>query len=129
MLALYEPVYFHYSRIMDRFAALQAFAALGQPTRLDVFRLLIQAGPDGRGAGEIGEALNVRPNTLSANLAVLRNAGLIRSAREGRNIRYHAHIPGVRGLLAYLMQDCCGGRADLCQPLIASVTGQQTGIS
>lgn len=107
---------------MDRFAALQAFAALGQPIRLDVFRLLIQAGPDGCGAGEIGAALNVRQNTLSANLAILRNSGLIRSERQGRNIRYYADLSGIRGLLAYLMQDCCGGRSDLCQPVIELVT-------
>jgi DNA-binding transcriptional ArsR family regulator len=103
---------------MDSQHALRAFAALSQPTRLDAFRLLIQAGPDGMAAGEIVAALGVRQNTLSANLSVLLNAGLVRNAREGRSVRYRADMDGVRGLLGFLLQDCCGGRAELCQPLI-----------
>ncbi|MEM7530116.1 MAG: metalloregulator ArsR/SmtB family transcription factor [Pseudomonadota bacterium] len=103
---------------MDNTHALRAFAALSQPTRLDAFRLLIQAGPDGMAAGEIVEALGVRQNTLSANLSVLLNAGLVYNAREGRSIRYRADMDGVRGLLGFLLQDCCGGRPERCQPLI-----------
>ena len=103
---------------MDTSDALCAFAALGQPTRLDAFRLLIRAGPDGMVAGEIGAALDVRQNTLSANLSVLLNAGLVRNEREGRSIRYRADMEGLRGLLAFLLEDCCGGRRDRCQPLI-----------
>ena len=103
---------------MDSFAALRAFAALGQSTRLAAFRLLIQAGPGGMAAGEIGAALDVRQNTLSANLAVMLNAGLVRNERVGRSIRYRADMDGLRGLLAFLLQDCCRGRPELCQPLI-----------
>ena len=103
---------------MDKLRALTAFSALGQDTRLDVFRLLIQVGPEGRLAGEIGETLGVRQNTMSANLAILTQAGLIRHAREGRAIRYFADMEGVNGLLAFLLEDCCGGRKDLCQPVI-----------
>jgi len=106
---------------MDTIGALSAFAALGQQTRLDVFRLLIGAGSDGLPAGEIGERLQVRQNTMSANLAVLLNAGLIRNARHGRTIRYFADFDAVRGLLAFLMEDCCGGRPELCQPIIDSI--------
>ncbi|MBK6466004.1 MAG: helix-turn-helix transcriptional regulator [Rhodobacter sp.] len=103
---------------MDKTQALDAFAALGQATRLDVFRLLIKTGDAGLSAGEIGDALGVRQNTMSANLAILARSGLIRNAREGRSIRYFADMDGMRGLLAFLMEDCCGGRPALCQPVI-----------
>lgn len=107
---------------MEKSSALSAFAALSQPTRLDAFRLVIQAGDTGMTAGELAEALNVRQNTLSANLSVLLNAGLLRNQREGRSIRYFAHVEGVRGMLGFLLEDCCGGRPDLCQPLIEDLT-------
>ncbi len=103
---------------MDKKQSLDAFSALGQETRLDVFRLLITAGPEGLLAGEIGETLGVRQNTMSANLTILTHAGLIRNAREGRSIRYFADMDGVKGLLEFLLEDCCGGRKDLCQPVI-----------
>ena len=106
---------------MDMKNALAAFAALSQPTRLDVFRLLVQMGDRGMLAGEIGAELDVRQNTMSANLAVLLNAGLIRNSREGRAIRYFADMDGMQGLLAYLMEDCCGGRPELCQPVIEQI--------
>ncbi|MFD2740638.1 ArsR/SmtB family transcription factor [Sulfitobacter aestuarii] len=103
---------------MDRKNALEAFAALSQPTRLDVFRLLIKAGEAGMSAGEISERLAVRQNTMSANLAILTRAGLIRNTREGRSIRYFADMDGMRGLLGFLMEECCGGRPELCRPVI-----------
>ena len=103
---------------MDKDHALAAFAALSQSTRLDVFRLLIKAGEDGMLAGDISDTLVVRQNTMSANLSILSRAGLIRNKREGRSIRYFADMDGMRGLLAFLMEDCCGGRPDLCQPVI-----------
>jgi DNA-binding transcriptional ArsR family regulator len=106
---------------MDKTNALSAFSALSQPTRLDVFRLLIEAGDAGMLAGEIAEALDVRQNTMSANLSVLLGAGLVRNMREGRAIRYFADTDGLRGLLGFLLQDCCGGRPDLCQPLIEDI--------
>lgn len=98
--------------------ALSSFSALSQQTRLDVFRLLIKAGADGLLAGELGEQLDVRQNTMSANLSVLLNAGLVRNERQGRTIRYFADFDAVRGLLVFLMEDCCGGRPELCQPII-----------
>lgn len=101
--------------------ATMAFAALSQPTRLAVFRLLIKAGPDGMSAGDIAEVLNVRQNTMSANLAVLLNAGLLRNERRGRSIRYSADMNGVRALLAFLMSDCCGGHPELCQQVIDEI--------
>ncbi|WP_169570296.1 ArsR/SmtB family transcription factor [Sneathiella limimaris] len=103
---------------MEIIDATVAFGALSQETRLKIFRLLIQTGPTGMPAGEIGEKLNVLPNTLSSNLNNLVAAGLIRKEREGRSIRYFADISGLQNLLGYLLQDCCGGQAELCQPLI-----------
>ncbi len=101
---------------------LDALSALGQETRLDAFRLLVQVGPEGLPAGEIGERLGVRQNTMSANLSVLAQAGLIRGAREGRSIRYFADMDGLKGLLGFLMENCCGGAPELCQPVIARLT-------
>ena len=106
---------------MDMNQALDALAALGQKTRLEVFRLLVKAGTDGMHAGEIAEALNVRQNTMSANLSVLHQAGLVRNERQGRSIRYFADLDGTRGLLGFLLEDCCGGNPDLCQPLISKL--------
>jgi len=103
---------------MDKHHALGAFAALSQSTRLDVLRLLVKVGEAGMLAGDISDTLGVRQNTMSANLSVLARSGLIRSEREGRSIRYFADMDGVRGLLVFLMEDCCGGRPELCQPVI-----------
>ncbi len=107
---------------MDINAALPAFSALSQRTRLEVFRMLVTAGEDGMSAGDIADALDVRQNTLSANLSVLLQAGLVRNQREGRVIRYFADLDGMRGLLGFLLEDCCGGQPDLCQPLIQDLT-------
>lgn len=69
-------------------------------------------------AGEIAAALDVRANTLSNNLTILSAAGLVRATREGRSIRYFAGMKAMRDLLGFLMQDCCGGQAELCQPVL-----------
>ncbi len=106
---------------MDMKQSLAAFSALSQPLRLETFRLLIKAGEEGMAAGEIGRRLDVRQNTLSANLSVLLAAGLVRNKREGRSIRYFADLKGVRGLLGFLMEDCCGGRPEICAPLIDEI--------
>ncbi len=111
---------------MDNNVALEAFAALSQSTRLDVFRLLIKAGEVGMSAGEIGETLGVRQNTMSTNLSILARSGLVRNAREGRSIRYFADMDGVRGLLSFLMEDCCAGRPELCQPVIDQIACSRT---
>lgn len=107
---------------MDKTHALSALSALGQETRLDVFRLLVQAGEDGLAVGTIAERLGARQNTLSANLAILLNAGLVRNRREGRSIRYFADMGGMGALLSYLMEDCCGGQPALCQPVIDQIS-------
>lgn len=107
---------------MDKKAALAALSALGQDTRLEVFRLLVRAGKDGLAAGEIALRLEAVQNTMSAHLKVLDNAGLARAERDGRTVRYVADMTGFRDLLAYLMEDCCNGSPELCQPVIEAVT-------
>jgi DNA-binding transcriptional ArsR family regulator len=106
---------------MDMNQSLFAFSALSQQTRLEVLRLLIRAGADGMLAGEIGDALGVRQNTMSTNLNILLRAGLVRNEREGRAIRYYSDMEGLRGLLSFLMEDCCGGKPELCEPLLDAV--------
>jgi DNA-binding transcriptional ArsR family regulator len=106
---------------MDRIQALDALSALSQGTRLDLFRLLVAAGHDGMCVGDITRAMGARQNTISTNLAILTRAGLARSAREGRSIRYFADLDGMRALLGYLMEDCCGGRPEACAPLLEEI--------
>ena len=107
---------------MDKNAALAALAALGQETRLEVFRLLVKAGDQGIPAGEIAARLGAVQNTTSAHLKVLDHAGLVRAERDGRTVRYIADMTGFRDLLAFLMEDCCNGRPELCRPVINAVT-------
>lgn len=97
--------------------AVEALSALAHEGRLSIFRLLVRAGSDGVAAGDIARKLDVLPNTLSASLTVLVNAGLINSRREGRSIIYSANYDRMRGLLGYLMEDCCNGNAEICAPL------------
>ncbi|WP_223476962.1 ArsR/SmtB family transcription factor [Oricola indica] len=106
---------------MDKSNAIEALHALAQDTRLDVFRLLVKQGAEGMAAGDIAEALGVRQNTMSANLSVLAKAGMVRSEREGRVIRYFANFDGMRSLLAFLMEDCCGGNPELCKPVLDEI--------
>lgn len=103
---------------MDKYAALAAFGALSQSTRLDVVRLLIEAGPTGLSAGDLADRLGVLQNTLSANLSVLLRTGLVQNQRQGRSIRYFADMDQTRALLTYLLEDCCGGNPSLCQPAL-----------
>lgn len=103
---------------MDKMLALEALSALSQATRLDVFRLLVKIGPDGLCAGEISQRLGVIQNTMSTNLRILARAGLLRREREGRSVRYVADLNCMRELLAFLMEDCCGGRPEACRPLL-----------
>ena len=102
---------------MDKSSALGALAAIANETRLDVFRLLVQTGGEGLPAGEIAARLKVLKNTLSTHLTILVHAGLIRRAREGRVIRYRADYDAMRGLLQYLLHDCCQGETAICAPL------------
>lgn len=100
---------------------INAFAALAQPTRLAVFRLLIREGAEGLPAGEIARCLNVPQNTLSSHLSVLARGQLVRSRREGRHVIYAADLDGVRRVILFLTRDCCHGRPEKCEALVDSL--------
>jgi ArsR family transcriptional regulator len=102
--------------------ALRGLTALSQETRLWVFRLLVQAGPDGLSAGEISDALNSKQNTMSSHLSKLNRAGLISRHRQGRSIVYRANFSSIRGLVNFLMEDCCAGALDSCKPTDPATT-------
>ncbi|MBW8322681.1 MAG: metalloregulator ArsR/SmtB family transcription factor [Arenimonas sp.] len=107
---------------MDTKQTLDSLSALGHEGRLAVFRLLVRHAPEGLNAGEIAAALNFRANTLSANLTVLANAGLIAGEREGRHIRYRADLDAMRELMGFLLEDCCGGSPEICRPILDEIT-------
>src|SRR5437867_4546401 len=102
---------------MESELAIKRLSAIAQEARLDVFRLLVRAGPEGMAAGEIARKLEIPANTMSAQLLVLSNAGLVRAHRQGRSIIYAIDFEAMRDLLAFLMEECCGGRAEVCAPL------------
>jgi ArsR family transcriptional regulator len=106
------------SRRVDKEIAILGLAALAQSTRLDVFRMLVRHEPDGLPAGQIARELKVPHNTLSTHLAILTRAGLIRAQRRSRSIIYRVDLDRVRALTMFLLKDCCGGRPELCAPLI-----------
>ncbi len=103
---------------MDREEVILGLAALAQPTRLDAFQLLVTHEPEGLPAGEIARRLAVPHNTMSTHLAILTRAGLIGAERRSRTIIYRAALGRFRALATYLLKDCCGGRPEICAPLI-----------
>jgi DNA-binding transcriptional ArsR family regulator len=107
---------------MDNLEAIGALSALAQPTRLDTFRLLVGREPEGVAAGELARLIAVPQNTMSAHLAILARAGLVRGERKSRSILYRADLQRFREVALYLLKDCCGGRPEICAPLIADLT-------
>src|SRR5580704_9215535 len=101
---------------METSVAVAALAALAQDSRLEVFRLLVQAGPDGMAAGRVAEELDLAPNTLTFHFDRLRAAGLVTVRREGRSMIYAARYEAMNGLLAFLTENCCQGVAAACAP-------------
>jgi arsenate reductase len=112
---------------METDSAAAAFAALGQPTRLDLLRALLAAGPNGLAAGEIAARLGVAASTLSFHLRALDQAGLIAPTRRGRSLVYAAQVEPLRRLLAFLTDACCGGDPALCGDLARFAAGVQGG--
>lgn len=102
---------------MESTIAIRRLSALAQDARLSVFRLLVKAGQEGMAAGDIAKALDVPANTLSAQLNILSIAELISSRRDGRSIIYSAAFENMAELMVYLVEDCCQGHEDVCQPL------------
>ncbi len=99
---------------MEKTDAIAALAALSQESRLDAFRLLVQAGPAGLPAGQIAERLSLPAATLSFHLNQLRHAGLVTFRRDGRSLIYAAEYPAMNGLVAYLTENCCQGDIAAC---------------
>jgi len=102
---------------MESSSAVKRLSALAQDARIELFRLLVKAGPEGLAAGEIARRLNTPANTTSAQLLILSNAGLVKARRDGRSIIYSADFEAMSDLLVYLTEDCCGGRSEVCAPL------------
>lgn len=106
---------------MKESAALAALSALSQATRLQTFRLLVTREPEGVPAGELARLIGVPQNTLSAHLSILANAGLVGGERRSRSIIYRADLAMFREVISFLLTDCCGGRAEVCAPLLADL--------
>jgi ArsR family transcriptional regulator len=107
---------------MEAIEAIAAFAALAQTTRLETFRLLVKREPEGVPAGELARLMAVPQNTMSAHLAVLARAGLVSGERRSRLIIYRANLSRLCEVALFLIKDCCGGRPDICAPLVADLT-------
>jgi ArsR family transcriptional regulator, arsenate/arsenite/antimonite-responsive transcriptional repressor len=101
---------------MEKNKVVAALAALAQDNRLDVFRLLVQAGPEGMPAGAVATALGLAPNTLTFHFDRLRTAGLVTVRREGRSMIYAAQFDTMNALLGFLTENCCGGAPEKCAP-------------
>jgi ArsR family transcriptional regulator, arsenate/arsenite/antimonite-responsive transcriptional repressor len=104
--------------------AVKALAALAQETRLSIFRLLVQAGPQGVAAGQIGESLDVPPATLSFHLKELRHAGLVSSRQVGRFSYYSTDFERMAGLMTFLTQNCCQGMPEQCLTVVETALGR-----
>lgn len=111
---------------MEKSAALAALAALAQETRLDIYRLLVQAGPGGLPAGQIADQLGLASATLAFHLKGLKNAGLIAFTRNGRSLIYAAVYPTMNAVLHYLTENCCGRPSNPCLPVCPPQSGTQT---
>ena len=109
---------------MDTSRALAGLAALAQESRLKVFRLLVQCGSEGMAAGDIARNLKLPHNTLSSHLGILSRVSLVKSRKESRSIIYSVDLEGTRDLLTFLVKDCWRGRAEVCEPLIATALAE-----
>lgn len=107
---------------MDQDSAIAALAALAHPTRLNAFRLLVRHEPDGLPTGALVEESGLTQSTFSTHLAVLAKAELVLAERRGRQQIQRANIDMLRTLMTFLAKDCCQGRAELCEPLLADLT-------
>ena len=107
---------------MQTDTALAILAALAHPTRLSTIRLLVQHEPEGLSTGQLVEASGLSQSTFSTHLAVLVKVGLVIPQKQGRQQIQRVSIDALRGLMLFLAKDCCGSRADLCEPLLAELT-------
>ena len=106
---------------METNDVIDALSALAQATRLDTFRLLVTREPEGVPAGELARLIGVPQNTMSTHLAILARAGLVSGERQSRSIIYRADLDRFREITLFLLKDCCGGKPEICAPLIADL--------
>jgi DNA-binding transcriptional ArsR family regulator len=116
---------------MESLDAVAALSALAQESRLQVFRMLVQAGPDGLPAGQIAERLKLAAPTLSFHLAQLKHAGLVKATRDGRSLIYAADYEGMNELMGFLTENCCAGDpagcgVPVCEPQSATIVRRKT---
>src|ERR1700761_9319349 len=114
---------------MEKTDAVTALAALAQDSRLDVFRLLVQAGPEGMPAGAVAEALELAPNTLTFHFDRLKAAGLVTGRRDARSMIYAARYETMNDLLSFLTENCCGGAPEKCAPVCKPARTKRTKVS
>lgn len=110
---------------MDSLKAIAALSALAQTTRLDTFRLLINREPEGMSAGDLARFMAVPQNTMSAHLAILSRAGLVEAERRSRSMIYRATPAGLNALVVFLLQECCGGHPERCQPVMSVLSSSR----
>jgi ArsR family transcriptional regulator, arsenate/arsenite/antimonite-responsive transcriptional repressor len=104
---------------MEQDDAIEAFAALAQPSRMTIFRLLVRAGPKGLQVGEISRRLGIVTSTLSGHLSILKRAGLLQATRHQREIHYAAHLTAINDLIGFLLADCCEGQSENCSEILS----------
>src|SRR6185295_5963478 len=114
---------------MELSEAVDALSALAQESRLSIYRLIVEAGPEGLSAGRIGEALKLPPATLSFHLSHLTRAGLAQSCQEGRYVFYSANFQNMNALVGYLTENCCGGRSCAPSAILAKKGKQHATLS
>ncbi|MBC8258825.1 MAG: winged helix-turn-helix transcriptional regulator [SAR324 cluster bacterium] len=103
---------------MNQQHAIEAFSALAQDSRVEIYRMLVRCSPATMRAGEISTKLNIIPSTLSGHLAVLKRAGLLYSKRQQREILYSANISAMNKLISFMLQDCCNGQMGNCKQIL-----------
>lgn len=103
---------------MDQDRAIEAFGALAQISRMAIYKLLVQSGPDGLQVGQISRTLNIVPSTLSGHLAILKRAGLLKAKRQQREIHYSADLNTMNALVGFMLADCCNGQAENCSEIL-----------
>ena len=115
--------YFGQYRNMNQTDAIEALAALAQPTRISAFRLLVRVGPEGLPALEISRQLGTKPSTLSGHLSILKRAGVLVATRHQREIHYAANLATVNALVQFLIADCCDGKIENCTEILSLLDG------
>lgn len=104
--------------------AVRSFAALAHGHRLAIFRALVEAGPSGLAAGEVARSVGITATSLSFHMKELDRAGLVRSWREGRYVRYAVHVEAMRRLLSFMTEECCGGHPELCGAVVVAASSR-----